>query len=162
VFSFERQLKADNPWNQYVPGASWEYFSGMGFPDLFCHRGKGRRHDGPLRPEQKEAPFLANVAMRRPHHVPGIRRQARRDGNMAQLNQQPLGTAPVPIRRLQQDAVIRYKAHPDYWNGQTADRRPRLRDHHRRGGALPELQAGECHLMRSPTRRRGGNEADPT
>src|SRR5687768_14374434 len=32
IFSFERQQKADNPWNQYVAGAAWEYFSGMGFP----------------------------------------------------------------------------------------------------------------------------------
>src|SRR3954468_3281892 len=34
IFSFERQMKADNPWNQYVAGASYEYLSGMGFPDL--------------------------------------------------------------------------------------------------------------------------------
>jgi dipeptide transport system substrate-binding protein len=34
VFSFERQFKADNPWHQYVAGAAWEYFNGMGFPDL--------------------------------------------------------------------------------------------------------------------------------
>ncbi len=34
IFSFERQLKADNPWNKYVDGAAWEYSDGMGFPDL--------------------------------------------------------------------------------------------------------------------------------
>jgi dipeptide transport system substrate-binding protein len=33
IFSFERQLKADNPWNKYVAGAAWEYFAGMGFPN---------------------------------------------------------------------------------------------------------------------------------
>ena len=36
VFSFERQFSADNPWNQYVAGAAWEYFNGMGFPDLIA------------------------------------------------------------------------------------------------------------------------------
>ena len=34
IFSFDRQWKADNPWNKYVEGASWEYFAGMGMPDL--------------------------------------------------------------------------------------------------------------------------------
>ena len=34
IFSYERQWKADNPWNKYVEGGTWEYFSGMGFPDL--------------------------------------------------------------------------------------------------------------------------------
>ena len=34
VFSFERQLKKDNPWYKYVDGAAWEYSDGMGFPDL--------------------------------------------------------------------------------------------------------------------------------
>ena len=34
IFSFERQYKEDNKWNKYVAGASWEYFAGMGFPEL--------------------------------------------------------------------------------------------------------------------------------
>ncbi|MGO7815518.1 hypothetical protein ACC674_38995, partial [Rhizobium ruizarguesonis] len=34
IFSFERQLKADNPWNKYVEGGSYEYAAGMGFPEL--------------------------------------------------------------------------------------------------------------------------------
>ena len=34
IFSYERQLKADNPWNAYVPGGSWEYAAGMGFPEV--------------------------------------------------------------------------------------------------------------------------------
>jgi dipeptide transport system substrate-binding protein len=25
LFSFERQLKADHPWNKYIEGGSWEY-----------------------------------------------------------------------------------------------------------------------------------------
>ena len=32
VFSFERQLKADHPWNQYVAGAAWEYFAAWASP----------------------------------------------------------------------------------------------------------------------------------
>ncbi len=42
IFSFERQWKKENPWNQYVAGASWEYFSGMGFTDLIKSIEKGK------------------------------------------------------------------------------------------------------------------------
>jgi dipeptide transport system substrate-binding protein len=34
IFSFDRQRNADNPFNAYVDGASWEYFDGMSMPDL--------------------------------------------------------------------------------------------------------------------------------
>ncbi|TJV12349.1 MAG: ABC transporter substrate-binding protein, partial [Mesorhizobium sp.] len=34
IFSFERQWKKENPWFDYLAGTGWEYFAGMGFPDL--------------------------------------------------------------------------------------------------------------------------------
>src|SRR5690606_5579611 len=34
IFSFERQIREDHPWNKYVAGAAWEYADGMGFPQL--------------------------------------------------------------------------------------------------------------------------------
>jgi ABC-type transport system substrate-binding protein len=43
VFSFERQWKEDNAWNKYVEGASWEYFAGMGMPELLEVDREGRR-----------------------------------------------------------------------------------------------------------------------
>ena len=33
------------------------------------------------------------------------------------LNQQPVGTGPFQFVDYQKDAVIRYKANPDYWGG---------------------------------------------
>ena len=39
------------------------------------------------------------------------------DGKMEQFNQQPLGTGPFQFVAYQPDAVIRYKANPDYWGG---------------------------------------------
>jgi hypothetical protein len=43
MFSFDRQLKEDNPWNKYVEGASWEYFAGMGMPGADQVDREGRR-----------------------------------------------------------------------------------------------------------------------
>lgn len=151
VFSFERQLKADHPWNQYVGGTAWEYFNGMGFPDLIDSIEKVDDMTVKFTLKQKEAPFLANVAM--PFASIMSKEYADKleaEGKKEQLNQQPLGTGPFAFVGYQQDAVIRYKAHPDYWGGKqkiddlvfaiTTDAAVRYQ----------KLQAGECHLMPYP------------
>ncbi|RUM98849.1 ABC transporter substrate-binding protein [Pseudaminobacter arsenicus] len=151
IFSFERQFKADNPWHQYVAGAAWEYFNGMGFPDLISSIEKVDDMTVKFTLKEKEAPFLANVAM--PFASIMSKEYADKlaaDGKMNQLNQMPLGTGPFAFVAYQQDAVIRYKANPDYWNGKqkiddlvfaiTTDAAVRYQ----------KLKAGECHLMPFP------------
>ena len=101
--------------------------------------------------KRKEAPFLANVAM--PFASILSKEYADKlqaDGKMNQINQMPLGTGPFAFVAYQQDAVIRYKANPDYWGGKqkiddlvfaiTTDAAVRYQ----------KLKAGECHLMPYP------------
>ena len=71
-------------------------------------------------------------------------------GKPEQLNQQPVGTGPFMFVDYQKDAVIRYKANPDYWGGKqtiddlvfaiTPDASVRLQ----------KLKAGECQIMAYP------------
>jgi dipeptide transport system substrate-binding protein len=151
VFSYERQWKEDNVWNKYVEGGSWEYFAGMGMPDLLDKVEKVDDMTVKFTLKRKEAPFLANVAM--PFASILSKEYADKleaDGKMNQMNQQPLGTGPFAFVGYQQDAVIRYKAHPDYWGGKqkiddlvfaiTTDASVRYQ----------KLKAGECHLMPYP------------
>lgn len=151
IFSFERQWKSDNEWNQYVTGTSWEYFAGMGLPDLLESIEKVDDMTVKFKLKRKEAPFLANVAM--PFASIMSKEYAdklKADGKMEQLNQMPLGTGPFAFVAYQQDAVIRYKANPDYWGGAqkiddlvfaiTTDAAVRFQ----------KLKAGECHLMPYP------------
>ena len=63
VFSFERQLKADNPWNKYVEGAAWEYSDGMGFPDLIKSVEKVDDLTVKFVLNRPEAPFIADLGM---------------------------------------------------------------------------------------------------
>ncbi len=151
VFSYERQLKADNPWNKYITGASWEYAAGMGFPEVIKSVEKVDDLTVKFTLTRKEAPFLANIAM--PFASILSKEYADKlqaDGKMEQMNQMPLGTGPFAFVAYQQDAVIRYKANPDYWGGKqkiddlvfaiTTDASVRFQ----------KLQAGECHLMPYP------------
>ncbi|MBE7183332.1 MAG: ABC transporter substrate-binding protein [Methylobacterium mesophilicum] len=151
VFSFDRQMNAQNPWNQYVPGASWEYFAGMGFPDLISKIEKVDDMTVRFTLKRKEAPFLANLAM----PFASIMSKEYADsldkaGTKEKLNQQPLGTGPFQFVAYQQDAVIRYKANPDFYKGKekiddlvfaiTTDAAVRFQ----------KLKAGECQLMPYP------------
>ncbi len=151
IFSFERQQKADNPWNQYVAGAAWEYFSGMGFPDLIKSIEKVDDLTVKFTLNAPEAPFLANLGMDFASIMSKeYADKLAADGKMDQLNQQPLGTGPFEFVAYQPDAVIRYKAHEEYWDGKqpiddlvfaiTTDAAVRMQ----------KLQAGECHVMPYP------------
>ncbi|MGN7753231.1 ABC transporter substrate-binding protein [Sinorhizobium sp. 22678] len=151
IFSIERQWKSDHPWHGYVSGGSWEYFAGMGLPELLESVEKVDDMTVKIKLKRKEAPFLANLAM--PFASIMSKEYADKlqaEGKMNQLNQMPLGTGPFAFVGYQQDAVIRYKAHPDFWGGKqkiddlvfaiTTDAAVRFQ----------KLQAGECHLMPYP------------
>ncbi len=59
------------------PGASWEYFAGMGLPELLETIEKVDDLTVKFTLKRKEAPFLANLGMDfRLDHVEGICRQA--------------------------------------------------------------------------------------
>ena len=111
VFSFERQLKTDNPWNQYVAGAAWEYSAGMGFPELIKIDREGRRPHGEVHAERIRRRRSSPTS--RWTSPPSCRRNmptsCEADGKKDQLNQMPLGTGPFEFVAYQPDAVIRYK-----------------------------------------------------
>ena len=151
IFSFQRQQSADSPWNQYVAGAAWEYFSGMGFPDLIKSIEKVDDLTVKFVLNQPEAPFLANLGMDFASIMSKeYADKLEADGQMEMLNQQPLGTGPFEFVAYQTDAVIRYRAHEEYWEGNqpiddlvfaiTTDAAVRAQ----------KLAAGECHVMPYP------------
>jgi dipeptide transport system substrate-binding protein len=95
LFSFERQLKADHPWNKYIEGGSWEYFAGMGFPELIASIEKVSDLEVKFTLKAKEAPFIANLGMDFASIMSKeYADKLQADGKMAQLNQMPLGTGP--------------------------------------------------------------------
>jgi dipeptide transport system substrate-binding protein len=101
--------------------------------------------------KRKEAPFLANVAM--PFASILSKEYADKlqaDGKMNQMNQQPLGTGPFTFVGYQQDAVIRYKANPDYWG-----EKPKIDDlvfaiTTDASVRYQKLKANECQLIPYP------------
>ncbi len=151
VFSFERQRVKEHPFNEYSPGIAWEYFNGMSMPDLIKSVEKVDDMTVKFVLTRPEAPMVANLAMDFASILSAeYAAKLEADGKKEMLNQQPVGTGPFGFVAYQKDAVIRYKAHPDYWGGKqpiddlvfaiTTDASVRQQ----------KLKAGECHVAPYP------------
>ncbi|MEZ5686247.1 MAG: ABC transporter substrate-binding protein [Paracoccaceae bacterium] len=151
IFSFERQLSKEHPYNG-VSGGTWEYFEGMSMGDLIKSIEKVDDLTVKFVLNRPEAPFIANMAM----DFASILSAEYADAMMAagtpeMLNQQPIGTGPFQFVAYQKDAVIRYTKNPDFYReglpkldnlvfAITPDASVRYQ----------KLQAGECHVMPYP------------
>ena len=151
IFTFERQLKKDHPWHEYTAGAAWEYFDGMDMPAIIKEIVKVDDYTVKFVLTKPQAPMVANLAM----DFASIMSKEYSDkleaaGTKDMLNQQPVGTGPFQFVAYQKDAVIRYKANPDFFNGKqpiddlvfaiTTDQSVRQQ----------KLLAGECHVAPYP------------
>lgn len=118
IFSFERQLDPKSPWHSYVNGAAYVYFGDMGLPSLIKSVQKVDDYTVKFTLTHPNAPFLADLAMDFSSIMSKeYADELQKSGKMQNLNQEPVGTGPFEFVAYQPDAVIRYKANPDFWGG---------------------------------------------
>ncbi|MAO90269.1 MAG: ABC transporter substrate-binding protein [Rhodospirillales bacterium] len=150
VFSFKRQLDKENPYHM-ISGGTYEYFNGMSMPDLLKDIVAVDDYTVKFMLNRPEAPMIANLAMDFASIMSAeYADQMLKAGTPDMVDQAPVGTGPFQLVAYQKDAVIRYKAHPDYWAGKakiddlifaiTPDASVRYE----------KLKAGECHVMPYP------------
>lgn len=150
LFSFDRQGNKDNPYFK-VTSDNHAFFNDMGFASLLKSVTAPDPYTVVFRLDRPEAPFLADLAM----DFASILSKEYADrmlagGTPGKVDMEPVGTGPFLLLQYQKDAVIRYKAHPDYWRGKapvddlvfaiTPDSAVRLQ----------KLKAGECHVIPYP------------
>ncbi|RWM97459.1 MAG: ABC transporter substrate-binding protein [Mesorhizobium sp.] len=163
IFSFERQWKKENPWFDYLAGTGWEYFTGMGFPDLLKEIVKVDDLTVKFVLNKPEVAFLPDLGMDFASIVSKeYADQLDKAGTRQQFTQKPVGTGPFQFVDYQVDAVIRYAAWDGYYGGRqkiddlifaiTTD--PAVR--------AQKLKAGECDIMSYPAPADiAGLKADP-
>jgi dipeptide transport system substrate-binding protein len=150
VFSFKRQLDKEHPYHK-VSNGSDEYFNGMSMPDLLKDVVKVDDYTVKFVLNRPEAPMIANLGMDFASIFSAeYAEKMMAAGTPEVIDQMPVGTGPFQLVAYQKDAVIRYKAHPDYWAGKakidnlvyaiTPDASVRYQ----------KLKAGECHVMPYP------------
>jgi len=150
MFMFERQWKENDPYFK-VTSPNHSYFGDMGMPALLKSVEKVDAHTIKITLNNPEAPFIANLAMQ----FAGIQSKEYaiamlKAGTPERIDQDPIGTGPFQLVQYQKDAIIRFKAFPQYWAGKakiddlifsiTPDASVRW----------AKLQKGECHVMPYP------------
>ncbi len=150
IFTFMRQLDKEHPFHK-VGGASYEYFNSMSMPELLTDIVKIDDYTVKFVLKRPEAPFIANLAMDFASVFSAeYADNMMKAGTPEVIDFEPVGTGPFQLVAYQKDAVIRYKANPDYWAGKapidnlvfaiTPDASVRYQ----------KLKAGECHVMPYP------------
>ena len=150
VFSFERMWKPDHPYHS-VSGGTYEYFNSTGLPDLLKAIEKVDDHTVRFVLNAPNATFVPIMAMDFASILSAeYADQMTAAGTPERVDLEPVGTGPFQLQAYQKDAVIRYQAHPDYWEGKatidnlvfaiTPDASVRWQ----------KLQAGECHVIPYP------------
>lgn len=150
LFSFNRQWKEDNPFFK-VSGGKYDYFNDMDMPTLLKSIEKKDDYTVVFTLNEPNAPILANLAMDfGTIHSAEFADHLLKQGKPELLDQTPVGTGPFSFVNYQKDAVIRFKANPDYFKGKPAiddlvyaiTPDPTAR--------LAKLKKGECHVMIAP------------
>ena len=150
IFAIERQWKDSNPYFK-VTSPNHSYFMDMGMDKLLKSVEKIDAMTLKITLNKPEAPFLSGWAM----EYAGIQSKEYADamlkaGTPEKIDQEPIGTGPFYLVQYQKDAVIRYKAFPEFYAGKakiddlvysiTTDASVRW----------AKLQKGECHIMPYP------------
>lgn len=150
LFTLERQWKEADPYFK-VTSSNHAYFGDMGMPKLLKSIDKVDEYTVKIVLNQPEAPFLSNLAMQ----WAGVQSKEYaiamlKAGTPEKIDQEPIGTGPFMLVQYQKDALIRYKAFPQYYAGKakiddlifsiTPDASVRW----------AKLQKGECHVMPYP------------
>ncbi len=150
IWSFARQQDPNHPFAK-VSGGAYDYFNDMSMPDLIDSITKTDDSTVVLKLKTPNAPILANLAMdfatiQSAEYADFLMKK----GTPEQFDQIPVGTGAFSFVDYQKDAVIRFKANPDYWAG-----KPKIDDliyaiTPDATARYAKMQAGECQVMIAP------------
>lgn len=150
LFSFNRQFLKEHPFHM-VSGGNYEYFNGMSMPDLLKQVKKVDNNTVKFILNRPEAPMIANLAMDFASiHSAEYADKMAKAGTLDKFDQNPVGTGPFQMVAYQKDAFIRYKAHPDYFQGKAAIDDLVFAITPDASVRYQKLKAGECHVMPYP------------
>ncbi|MBK8174317.1 MAG: ABC transporter substrate-binding protein [Rhodospirillales bacterium] len=150
LYSFQRQWDPNHP-DHALSGGTYEYFNSMDMPKLIKAIEKIDDYTVRFVLSQPEAPFLANLAMDFASILSAEYAAAMHAaGTPEKIDLQPVATGPFQFVSYQKDAIIRFKANPDYWQGKPAIDTLIFSITPDPAVAYAKLKAGECQLIPYP------------
>ncbi len=150
LFSFNRQWKEDHPYYP-VSGGKYLYFGWMDMGTALNSIEKIDDYTVKMTLNAPDAPFVSNLAM----DFASILSAEYADkmaaaGTMEAVDNDPIGTGPFVFKSYKKDAVIRYEAFDDYWEGRPKIDKLVFAITVDKSVAWQKVQAGECHMMPYP------------
>jgi dipeptide transport system substrate-binding protein len=150
LWSFNRMWKPDHPYAK-VSGGKYDYFSDMDMPKLLASIEKKDDYTVVFTLTQPNAPILANLAMdfatiQSAEYADYLMKK----GSPEQFDQVPVGTGPFQFVTYLKDAVIRFKANPNYFFGKAAIDDLVYAITPDPTSRLAKLKTGECSFIFGP------------
>ena len=150
LFMIERQWKENHPYFK-VTSPNHSYFGDMGMPKLLKSVERVDDYTVKIVLNRPESPFLSDLAMQ----WAGVQSKEYADamlkaGTPEKIDQEPIGTGPFSLVQYQKDAIIRFKAHPEYWAGKAAIDDLIFAITPDSAVRWAKVQKGECHVMPYP------------
>ena len=150
LFSFQRMLDEQHPWHA-VAASGYPHAQSMQWPSLIARVEAPDAHSVRVTLNRRDATFLATLSM----GFASIYSAEYADKLMAagtpqKLNSAPVGSGPFVFERFQKDAVVRYRANPDYFAGKPGVDRVIFAITPDSNVRLQKLRRGECQIALSP------------
>lgn len=150
LFSFQRMLYPAHAWHKTAPGG-YPHAQSLQLGSLIKAIEAPSPNTVRFTLSHPDATFLATLSMGFASiYSAEYADKLLKAGTPEKLNNQPIGTGPFVFQRFQKDAVVRYRANPDYFAGKpavdplifaiTTDANVRLQ----------KLKRGECQVALSP------------
>ena len=150
LFSFHRQSDENNPYYK-VSGGKYDYYNDMDMPTLLKSVEKTDDYTVVMTLSEPNVAILANLAMdfatiQSAEYADFLMKK----GKPEQFDQVPVGTGPFVFSSYQKDAVIRFKANPDYWGGKPLIDELVYAITPDPGSRISKLKTGECQVAPFP------------
>ncbi|RRV22567.1 ABC transporter substrate-binding protein [Pseudomonas sp. o96-267] len=150
LFSFQRMLDEQHPWHA-VAASGYPHAQSMQWPSLIAKVEAPDAHSVRITLNRRDATFLATLSM----GFASIYSAEYADKLMAagtpqKFNSAPVGSGPFVFERFQKDAVVRYRANPDYFAGKPGVDRVIFAITPDSNVRLQKLRRGECQIALSP------------
>ncbi len=151
VFSYTRMADPKHPFRTVTPGQTYAYYEDMGMARIVDRIEKVNDYTVRFHLSRPEAPFIANVAMDFMSVLSAeYAEKMKAAGTPEVIDREPIGTGAYQFISYQKDAIIRYAAFDQYWNGRskldkliyTITPDPSVR--------FAKLKANECQIMALP------------
>lgn len=150
LFSFQRMLDPQHPWHK-IAASGYPHAQSMQWPSLIASIEAPDAHSVRITLTRRDATFLATLSMGFASIYPAeYAAKLMAAGTPEKLNSAPVGSGPFIFERFQKDAVVRYRANPDYFAGKPGVDRLIFAITPDSNVRLQRLRRGECQITLSP------------